>query len=1003
MEDLDFSPKSSEGKDAPTSTPHPRSGSSIRTYLQEWAGRQAQGNSAISSPIPVHPRPEYSPWNTLKISNEDAKSSKESEQGQTAADVSYFDNDRHEHAECSNESLDGLAPGCLIGSARGHRHDLAILVQIFNLGGPLFQLYTSEGRYIHMHPPRGIFCAPEFASSQEISRILPYLPSKPQLTKAYEVDESNENPVPRQAGSHLLKKINDFKTASDDFYRNHAHGLDNIYDCLHLSKQLAVRHLREVARQLCRGGDMIITDPMAWAVLKAVRKSPGILVPIQKVGNDLKILVMPTYKVQTIRNVCDWMRDYQESVTQETVNSFDGPSATSAATATNPISKFVRKARKLVLESRRRRSAFHLGNIGPDRKKLVSNSSSHKPQLPSIFTSPSAETFDSGDRVILHFLSSWAITREIAAPERVQSIGPMILRAIGLYEGHDLGLATGLTFLKEIGFILPWENRALHTPSLDLHGPEDRKPNGIGTRMSTTPSSGITQRFSLDAMKEFRRDLQSSNIYCIDSKSTTERDDGLSIERVDENTFWVHVHIANPSAFINPTDEVAKNAYFMMSNLYLPERRYAMFPPWFTEDHFSLAPGVPVITFSAKLSTTAEILDSKISHNRLRDTVVLAYEELDEILMSGAMENIGTGLSFEVGRRVDSSDHRREKGKTALSEAQLEELKKLWDLSAALKRRRNADQWWQFYLPKNIVSVKLGEEHPHFRRYFFQPLRVAGDPWIGSRPPERAKSSDRCTRNDLVPEFMIMACQIAGDWCKRRQIPAFYAGTPPDPGLERLRADFYAKVARPTIDRYGYVPPQICVRYASLLSGARYTSTATPHQNIPADAYLRVTSPLRRWVDLVAHWQIESALREEAKTGREAGLSSDPDQYLVYSKRQIEAKLQYVVERNFMLHGVSKISEVHWFTQLFYRAHFFQEAPLPATINLSMYRVYPSPLGWASELGMFCGIAPCEALRSGDMSVGDTWECRIKEVECYQDGVLLEPVRLIEKGQMGFI
>lgn len=302
------------------------------------------------------------------------------------------------------------------------------------------------------------------------------------------------------------------------------------------------------------------------------------------------------------------------------------------------------------------------------------------------------------------------LTRELTAPDRVKSIGPMILRALGLYEGYDLSLATGYTFLKEVGLILPWENRSIYRPTIDLPGPEYRPSTSVITPSSTSPAHDRTQTFSVDTMEAFRQDLPSGNVYCIDAQSTTERDDGLSIERVDDSTSWVHVHVANPSAFIKPTDKVAIDAAAMVSNLYLPERRYSILPSSLAEERFSLADGAPVITFSAKVSNEGEILDNRISHNRLQGTVMVTYKQVDEALQPGAKKAQSESLSFEVGQRHNVPASAGEKRETALSEMQVAELRKLWELSIALRARKRCilEQWWQHSLPKNSLSVDLG-------------------------------------------------------------------------------------------------------------------------------------------------------------------------------------------------------------------------------------------------------------------------------------------------------
>lgn len=953
----------------------------------------------------MHPRSEHSPWSSLTQADEEHTPTIESEECGTIADNFSHNDDLTDYPGSSDEALDGLEPGCLIGVARGHRHGLGILTQIFEMGSPIYQCYTTEGRYMHMPQHSRIFCVPQFASAEEIKGILPFLPLKPPLNKAREIDHSNEHPVPRHAGSHLLKKLIDFETESDEFYRKYAHRLDNLYERISLPNRSVVRHLGDVARQLSnKGDDDPITHSMTWAVLKAVHKSVGLSILAQKPGNNLKVLVMPVYKKQTIQNVGDWVREYQESATQETVNSFDGAMSESLSESKNPISRFVKKARRLVLESRKRRDVGLGGGVGPDRYTYKPLSGSSSGNSPCVAVQPSESvTFDSDDRVILHFLSSWILTRELTAPDRVKSIGPMILRALGLYEGYDLSLATGYTFLKEVGLILPWENRSIYRPTIDLPGPEYRPSTSVITPSSTSPAHDRTQTFSVDTMEAFRQDLPSGNVYCIDAQSTTERDDGLSIERVDDSTSWVHVHVANPSAFIKPTDKVAIDAAAMVSNLYLPERRYSILPSSLAEERFSLADGAPVITFSAKVSNEGEILDNRISHNRLQGTVMVTYKQVDEALQPGAKKAQSESLSFEVGQRHNVPASAGEKRETALSEMQVAELRKLWELSIALRARKRCilEQWWQHSLPKNSLSVDLGVDHPPFHRYFVRPCRAIGDPWIASRPPETILDINDNSPQRLVPTFMMMACELAAGWCKERRIPAFYSGTPRDPVLERLRGDFYDNVAKPAIDRYGSPPYQVRVRFATLMNGSQYLSMAIPHDHIPAESYLRATSPLRRWVDLVAHWQIEAALREEARIGKEAILASDPDHYLQLSKHQIEAKLPHVSERIAILKDVEKTTETHWLSSLFFRAHYFDEAPMPATITLSIYRVYPAPIGWASQLGMVCALAPCEALRSGSIYVGDVWECKIKEIHCYSEGIKLDPIRLIERNEMG--
>ncbi len=95
----------------------------------------------------------------------------------------------------------------------------------------------------------------------------------------------------------------------------------------------------------------------------------------------------------------------------------------------------------------------------------------------------------------------------------------------------------------------------------------------------------------------------------MDDASTTEVDDGVSLERRPDGSTWVHVHIADPSALVALNSELDLSARARTSTIYLPELKAPMFPLSISQDVLSLREGVerqgpPALTFSGKARAT---------------------------------------------------------------------------------------------------------------------------------------------------------------------------------------------------------------------------------------------------------------------------------------------------------------------------------------------------------------------------------------------------------------
>jgi len=99
----------------------------------------------------------------------------------------------------------------------------------------------------------------------------------------------------------------------------------------------------------------------------------------------------------------------------------------------------------------------------------------------------------------------------------------------------------------------------------------------------------------------------------------------------------------------------------------------------------------------------------------------------------------------------------------------------------------------------------------------------------------------------MVAEFMIQTCALAGQWCRDHDIPAIYrAQKPPNP--------------RPDEPLLGVIPAWRRHDILRTLRKAELSTHPREHSSLGVPCYSQVSSPLRRYADLVMHRQIKGWL-----------------------------------------------------------------------------------------------------------------------------------------------
>ncbi len=314
-----------------------------------------------------------------------------------------------------------------------------------------------------------------------------------------------------------------------------------------------------------------------------------------------------------------------------------------------------------------------------------------------------------------------------------------------------------------------------------------------------------------------RLDLKALPTITIDDADTRDRDDALSLERLDPSTvpspsggrlgrghgekYRLGVHITDAGALIPQGSALDKVADLRMASLYIPDGKISMLPAAVSQDKGSLEAGKPraALSLLIEMSADGEILEYEVKPSVIQSDSALSYDEAN------------AAMSDEC-------------------HPYHEMLADLNTLAEAMKRRRES---------AGAVGIDRAE------------LNIT----VASSDDVRVKVVARNSpAREMVAECMVLCNSLLASFCAERDIPASYRSqTAPDlsdlgsglpPGV-----DFSEGPLRQYLMMRRFAPAD--------------TRTApAPHGGLGVPAYIQATSPLRRYPDMVMQRQITHYLSE---------------------------------------------------------------------------------------------------------------------------------------------
>jgi hypothetical protein len=718
-------------------------------------------------------------------------------------------------------------------------------------------------------------------------------------------------------------------------------------------------------------------------------------------------------QVRMVQYVRDWLRDWQDDVAKRSQN---GEGKTSRPHRTSRgahyVYSFLEKARSIVLKSREDRQVLPLkcNNIGISQKRFPIDGGEQAVRVTQ------HTQFTEQDIEIVRFIEAWCASGMLYMVNAYAALPPMILQATGLYEQFEnLDQGIGFTFLQELGVMMPYENRIRFDPHLLLPSSQHSKP--LQNLMDNLIKMQRDHNF-VDSMRELRRDWRSLPVYCVDDAGAQEIDDGVSIEPVagKEGEYWLHAHVANPTAFFERDHPLAKMARHMGESIYMPERAYLMLPRWATSQHFSLAKDRPCITFSTRVDSNASILERKITPGIIRNVVSLTYSEVTDLL--GEKDPSAEKLVLTVGGDPPQETRARSMAGDVTGDM-VQSLKTMRMLADKLYQKRLDRGGLFFHNQDNEISVwqnnksqGLAWDHPWRRGS----RTVEGDPIIQLKTPGFTNwFAPKITAGvSMVREMMLLAGETASRWCSDRGVPSIFRGTLPRPDAPDADA-FYRDVIAPAVQEHGEIPPYLGVRYFGMQGSTNLRNTPLPHKSSGLEQYVKTTSPLRRYGDMIVHWQIEAALREEARRGRSLTPqdSARDSSFLPFSGNVLNTIMLGLHPRENLITRSKAYSRDFWTNMLLFRALHFHECELPfaATtaeslstgkpllqlfLNVQNTSVHFVP-GTATALNSTVQMWHPTKYGLGEPKRGDTWEVEVELVDVYRRIMVARPVRLVDR------
>lgn len=327
-----------------------------------------------------------------------------------------------------------------------------------------------------------------------------------------------------------------------------------------------------------------------------------------------------------------------------------------------------------------------------------------------------------------------------------------------------------------------------------------------------------------------RKNFRDRFTVTIDGLDAKDFDDAVSVKRDSQGNYFLDVHIADVSFYVETGSSIDMEAKERGTSVYLVDRVLPMLPPKLSNGICSLNPEVDRLSFSVemKIDSGGNVKKFEITEGAIRSDKRLSYEEVDELFKSDKLPDGKVGELLTTMRELSDV---------------LEE-----------KRLRRGSLNFETVEPKVILNEEGRATQVILR--------------------------ERTPATKLIEETMILTNETVASFMYGRKAPMIYRvhQRPDEEDLAQVgellvSLGYPATYLHPSSPQafqqlisYAHKRPERLLVNTLLLRSmkqARYAPICDLHFGLASPCYSHFTSPIRRYPDLVVHRLVKSILKRK--------------------------------------------------------------------------------------------------------------------------------------------
>ena len=362
-------------------------------------------------------------------------------------------------------------------------------------------------------------------------------------------------------------------------------------------------------------------------------------------------------------------------------------------------------------------------------------------------------------------------------------------------------------------------------PGIDIlsiaykHGIDPEFPKEVLDEVEETPDTVQPEEM------ENRKDLRGQKIVTIDGEDAKDLDDAINVEVLENGNYFLGVHIADVSHYVQDNTALDEEAYDRGTSSYLIDRVIPMLPQKLSNGICSLHPNADRLTLSCDMEFNhrGDVVNYEIYPSVMSSYRRMSYNEVNRILM-------------------DEDPAMMEKHKDLVEMFHLME-----ELHTILEKKRTNNGAISF--DSTELDFEVDKEG--------KPLNISVvERGIGER---------------MIESFMLAANQTVSEHFSKRDLPILYrVHEQPDEAKMQNFLEFASalgiriqgtkdkispKTLQSVLDEVEGEPYEQVVNMLMLRSmqQARYDVQPLGHYGLAAEYYSHFTAPIRRYPDLILH------------------------------------------------------------------------------------------------------------------------------------------------------